>query len=174
MNRALRSNATPIVISMVLLALTGCGSSSATPSPSPSGFKTVSFPNGSVQFSIPEAYSHRTEPDGTIAITPSDEIGITLRLNLHNLPDAVAEEFLQSQAKDKGLQLTRIGGKATISENGTRSEGGRNFEMTFWQIGFGDCLVVMSAEVDKKHRVDQTVKECFIGVPKIIESFQKY
>lgn len=174
MNKTRRSIAAPIMISVVLLALSGCGSSSATPKPSPPGFTTVSFPNGTVQFSIPEAYSQRSEPDDTIAVTPGNATGITLRLNLHNLPDAVAEEFLQSQAKDKGLQLTRIGGKATFSETGTGSEGGRNYERTFWQIGFGDSLVVMSAEVDKKHRSDQTVKECLSGVPKLIESLQKY
>jgi len=45
--------------------------------------------------------------------------------------------------------------------------------MTFWQIGFGDCLIVMSAEVDRKDKQDPEVVECLNGVPNIIESMQK-
>jgi len=159
---------------MSILALNGCGSSNGTPSPSPPGFTTVTFPNGTVQFAVPESYTQRSEPDDTVAITPSDDSGIVLRFNLHNLPDAVAEEFLQSQANDKGLQINRIGNKATLSETGTRSEGGRDYDMMFWQVGFGDALVVMSAEVDRKHKDDQTVKDCLSSVPEMIESMQKY
>ena len=163
-----------LVFGISSLALSGCGSSNGTPAPSPPGFTTITFPNGPVQFAVPENYTQRSEPDDTLAITPSDSAGIVLRFNLHTLPEAVAEDFLQSQANDKGLQVTRIGNKATISETGTRSEGSRNYDMTFWQVGFADALVVMSAEVDQDLKGNKAVKECLNGVSDIIESMQKY
>ena len=164
---------TAFLIVTSTLILSGCGGSSV-PSPSPAGFTTVTFPNGKVQFTVPESYSQQSEPDDTIAITPGDNSGIVFRLNLHNLPEAIAEDFLASQAKDKGLQIKTIGGKSTFSETGTRSEGGRDYDMTFWQVGFGDSLVVMSAEVDRKHKGDQVVIDSVSGVPAIIESMRKY
>ena len=153
--------------------MSGCGESKAPLKPKASGFTTVTFPNGPVQFSMPDTYSQHSEPDNTIAVTPGDEIGVTLRFNLHNLPDGVVEEFLESQAKDRGLQIVRVGDKTTFSETETRSEGGHDYIMTFWQIGFGNCLVVMSAEVDKIHKEDQAVKECLEAVPEIIKSMKK-
>jgi len=163
-----------LVFVMSTLAISGCGSSSRTPAPGAPGFTTVTFLNGNVQFAIPEHYTQRSESDDTIAITPGDDTGIVLRFNLHNLPEAVAEEFLQSQATKKGMQINRIGNKATVSETGTRSEGGRDYDITFWQVGFGDSLVVMSAEVDRKRKDDKSVVECLNRVPKIIESMQTY
>jgi hypothetical protein len=157
-----------------LLALNGCDSSNGSPSPSPPGFSTITFPNGNVQFFAPETYTHQSEPNDTVAITLGDESGIVVRFNLHNLPDAVAEDFLHSQANDKGLQINRIGNKATFSETGARSEGGRDYVMTFWQVGFGDALVVISAEVDREQEENQTVKDCLNRVPKMIESMQRY
>lgn len=93
------SIARSLVLAMSILAISGCGSSSGTPASSAPGFTTVTFPNGTVQFAIPKHYTQRSEPDDTIAITPGDDTGIVVRFNLHNLPEAVAEEFLQSQAK---------------------------------------------------------------------------
>lgn len=159
---------------VTLLVFTGCGSSSGKPAVAALGYKSVTFPNGSVQLAIPEAYNQRSEPDDTLAITPGDNTGIVLRFTLHTLPEAVAEEFLQSQAQKKGLQMQRIGNKATISESGTRSEGGREYDMAFWQVGFGDSMVVISAETDRNRKGDQIVAECLNEVPKIIESMQKY
>ena len=158
MNKTRRSHATPLLILMVLLAMSGCGESKAPSKPKASGFTTVTFPNGPVQFSMPDTYSQRSEPDDAIAVTPGDETGVTLRFNLHNLPDGVVEEFLESQAEPRGLQIVRVGDKTTFSETETRSEAGHDYLMTFWQIGFGDCLVVMSSEVDKMHKGDQAVK----------------
>jgi hypothetical protein len=159
---------------VALLAVTGCGSSSGRPAVAAPGYKTVTFSNGTVQFAIPETYTQRSEPDDTLAITPGDNAGVVLRFTLHTLPDAVAEEFLESQAQKKGLQIERIGNKATISESGTRSEGGREYDMAYWQVGFGDSMVVMSTETDRKRKAEQIVSQCLNEVPKIIESMQKY
>ncbi len=164
---------TALLIVTSTLVLSGCGGSS-TPAPSPAGFTTVTFPNGDVQFSVPQSYSQKSEPDDTVVIVPGDDSGIVFRFNLHNLPEPVAEEFLASQAKDKGLQVQTVGGKATISETGTHSEGGRDYNMAFWQVGFGDSLVVMSAEIDRDRKGDQVVKESLAGVPAIIQSMRKY
>jgi hypothetical protein len=169
-----QANFKPLVLLIVFLLLNGCEGVATTAKNSPSGNVAVKFPNGSVQFEMPEHYSQSAEPDDTIAITPGDETGIVLRFNLHNLPEAVAEEFLQSQATDKGLQMARIGGKAAFSETGTRSEAGRQYDMNFWQVGFEDALVVISAEVDREHQGNRAVNECLDVVPKIIESLQKY
>jgi len=173
MNESIRSSTSTILISLMFFTFSACNSSTPTPEPNTAGSTTVVFPNGPVQFSIPEHYSQRFEPGDTIAITPGGENGITLRFNLHRLPEPVAEEFVESQANEKGLTLTLMGDKIIFSETGTRSEGGRDYEMTYWQIGFGDSLVIMSTEVDGAQKATQSVRDCLAAVPKIIESLQK-
>lgn len=170
---AMISRSVPVWLVVTLLSITGCGSSGGNQTLAVPGYKTVKFSNGSVQFAIPEDYVQRSESKDTIAVTPSNDAGIVLRFNLHNLPDAIAEEFLQSQAQKKGLQIQRIGNKTTISESSTHSEAGRNYDMSFWQIGFGDSMVVMSAETDQKRKGEPSVIKCLSEVPKIIESMQK-
>lgn len=134
---------------------------------------TFTFPNGPVSVSLPVKTTVRVEAGDTVAVSPSSDAGITLRFNLHGLPDLDAEEFLLAQSKSKGTEIVRIGGKATFSESGARAEGDIQYEMTFWQIAFGDSLVVMSAEVDSERADDPATKELLAAVPAIIESMTK-
>ncbi|PQO37934.1 hypothetical protein [Blastopirellula marina] len=160
-------------ITVLVLPLIGCGTANF-PTPSPPGYTTVVFPNDNVQFDMPEKYVLFYEQDESISIRPSEDSGIVLQFSLNNLPEPIAEEFLVMQAKEKEIEVTRIGNKATISESGNLSEEGKNYEMTFWQIGFDDSLVVMSAKVDQAHKMDPDVIECLDGVPTMIESMHKF
>lgn len=163
-----------LVVLCGLMVVEGCGPAAGPPKPSPAGQKTVTFPNAAVQFSVPEEYVQRLEPEDTVMIKPTSDAGITLRFNLHALPEAMAVEFLKAQAEEKGQKVTQVGDKSTFSESGTHSEGGHDYDMKFWQVAFGDSLVVMSAEIDKKQKSDPAVKACLQEVPKMIESMQKY
>ncbi|MEL6110082.1 MAG: hypothetical protein AAFU85_29060 [Planctomycetota bacterium] len=140
---------------------------------SSSGETTFTFPNGPVTVSIPVSGTVRLEAGDTVVVSPPSDSSITLRFNLHGLPGLDAEEFLLAQSKSKGLEITRIGGKASLSEMGTRSEGDIQYDMTFWQIAFGDSLVVMSAEVESDRASDPVVKEFIAAIPEIIESMAK-
>lgn len=135
--------------------------------------KSVFFSNGPVQFLTPAVYEVGSEPDETIVITPCEESGIVLRLNLHNLPKAAAEEFVRAQAKKKGLKSELIGGKTVLQENEEVTVDGKRYEMTFWQVGFGDSLVVLSAEVDPEKKDLLIVKYCLEYIPSLIESMSK-
>ena len=162
---------TLLLLATAFPLVTGCG---GAPSPVPDqGFKTITFPNGNVKFFIPDDYSQQNEPNDTVAVSPGENSGIVLRFNLHQLPAAIAGEFVAGQAKEKGLEIDRVGNKSMFSEASTRKEGGRDYDMTFWQIGFGDSLVVMSAETDPKLKEDKVVVDCVSSIPAIIESLHK-
>lgn len=172
MNKTCWAHVGPMIC-FLLLTLAGQASPAAPPEPSADGLRTVKFPNGPVQFSVPDTYIDRSEPEDTVAILPAKVSGITLRFNLHNLPGNLAKGFLESQAEGKKLKVKTIGGKPTISESGKNREGGVNYRMTFWQIAMEDGLVVMSAEVDEKRQADPAVKKCLAKVPQIIKSMRK-
>ncbi|RCS54379.1 hypothetical protein DTL42_04325 [Bremerella cremea] len=155
------------------LQVGGCGPASI-PSPSPPGFETVVFPNDTVQFDMPKTYKQSVEPEDTVVITPAEESGITLRFNLHVLPEPLAVDFVEMQAKEKGTKVKMIGDNATFTEKGSRSDEDHDYEMTFWQIGFDNMLVVMSAEVDQARKNDIIVVECLKNVPTMIKSMHKF
>ncbi|MEM8736771.1 MAG: hypothetical protein AAGG44_21245 [Planctomycetota bacterium] len=159
-------------IALAVLPLGGCNSS-AQPTENPQALQVVTFPNGPVEFQMPTSYSLQLEPDETVAITPGDVRGITIRLNLHNLPSDMAAEFVEKQASDKGLEVTQVGDKTVFSETGIHSSGGRQYDMTFWQIGFGDALVVLSAEVDQSQSDPSVLTPIFEEISKITRSLEK-
>ena len=170
-----------LVAVAAVTAMLGCSGGdrpSKPQSPQPQGFKTVTFSNGKVEFGVPKEYVQSAEPDGTIALKPSDDAGITLRFNLHylegaDLPADVGTQFVRKQAKDKGLKVMEVAEKVLLTEGGTRKEGERQFDMTFWQIGFQNAVVVMSAEIDQARKSDEAVIGCMNAVPEIIKSMRK-
>ncbi len=171
--KSYRFAAQACLMAVLALQLCGCGPA-RMPTPSPPGYKMVVFPNGDVQFDIPEKYELIYEQDESISVYPSEGSGIVLRFTLQNLPEPIAKDFLEMQAKEKGLKVVPMGDKATISELASHREEGHDYEMTFWQIGFENMLVVMSAEVDQTRKQDPIVVECLKGVPAMIESMHKF
>lgn len=155
------------------LVLVGCEPASM-PTPSPPGYKLAVFANGNVQFDIPEKYELRYEQDESIMVRPSEHAGIILRFTLQNLPEPIAEDFLLTQAEKDGMEIKEMGKNLVISESGSRNENGQDFNMTFWQVGFEDALVVMSAEVNKTRKDEPAVLDCLALVPAMIESMHKF
>ena len=166
----------PFKLSLLLVAtlmLPGCEDASSSKVSSTAELKVIAFSDDSVQLAIPASYSHSFEPDNTIAITPGEQSGVMVCLTLHSLPAPFANEFVKDQAESKGKQLRSVGDKAVFSESGSRDKGGREFEMTFWQIGFEDCVVVLSAEVDKLLSESEPVRDCLKSIPEMIASIKK-
>ena len=110
---------------------------------------------------------------------PPNDPGVTLRFNLHylegaGLPSDVGATFVRDQAKKKQLQITEKGGKVIMTETGTSEEKGVKVERRFWQIGFQNAVVVMSATVVEDKKDTPAVKECLEKtVPAVIESLRK-
>lgn len=147
---------------------------SITPKKAKPKHKVVTFPNGPIQFEIPQKFDVAVEPNDTLVISPGSESGIILKFNLYTLPKSVAEEFVREQAREKGLELNVIDNKTTISEYATSKIGGFEYELTSWQVGFDDKLIVMSAEVEAEKKNADVVDECFELIPMLIRSIREH
>ena len=153
----------------------GCQARDSTPS------DWKSFPVGKGQVSVraPADYKQSSEPEETLVLTPPNDLGVALRFNLHylegaGLPADVGSQFVRDQAKKKQLQVTEKGGKVIMTETNTGDEKGVKVERRFWQIGFQNAVVVMSATVVDAKKNEPGVRECLEKtVPLVIESLKK-
>jgi hypothetical protein len=81
---------------------------------------------------------------------------------------------VRAQAKKKNLPVTEKAGKVILTETNAGDEKGVKLERRFWQIGFENAVVVMSATVVAAKKDDANVKECLDKtIPTVIESLQK-
>lgn len=145
----------------------------------PAGWKSHPLGKGQVTVAAPAEYRESAEPEETLALTPPNDPGVTLRFNLHYLegqgvPSDVGVQFVRDQAKKKKLSVTEKGGKAILTESNVGEEKGVKVERRFWQIGFQNAVVVMSATVVASKKDDVAVKECLEKtVPAVIDSLKK-
>ncbi len=163
------------ILPLVCLLPLACQSRDTTPA----GWKTHPLGKGQVSVAVPADYRESTEPDETLVLTPANDPGVTLRFNLHYLegqgvPADVGVQFVRDQAKKKNLSVTEKGGKVLMTETNTGDEKGVKVERRFWQIGFQNAVVVMSATVIASKKDDAAVKECLEKtVPAVIDSLKK-
>ena len=165
-----------VVIAGAILALcaSGCGSRSAAPPPA-AGNQRVAFSNLPYHFDAPAKYVVRREAEDTIALQPRDGSAVTVRFNIHHVgtdSNRTAKQFIDFQAERKALTVEELGGKPSISEFKSRTEDGRVYDTTFFQIALEDSLVVMSIEVDKARGNDAEVQECVNALPKLVGSMR--
>ncbi len=145
----------------------------------PAGWKTHPLGKGQVTVAAPTDYLESTEPKETLVLTPPNNPGVTLRFNLHyvdrqGVPADVGVQFVRDQAKEKNLTVTEKDGKVFLTEISNGEEDGANVERRFWQIGFQNAVVVMSATVVASEKDDARVKECLEStVPAVIDSLKK-
>jgi hypothetical protein len=157
------------------LASFGCQSRDSTPA----DWKAHGLGKGQVTVRAPAEYSQGTDPEETLVLTPPNDPGVTLRFNLHYLegqgvPADVGVQFVRDQAKKKNLSVTEKDGKIILTETNTGEEKGVKVERRFWQIGFQNAVVVMSATVVASKRDALAVKECLENtVPVMIQSLKK-
>jgi len=90
-----------------------------------------------------------------------------------NVPQDGGVQFVKAQARKRGVKTMQIGDNVLLIEGGSREEGGRKFDMTFWQIGFQNALVVMSGEIDQAQKNNEVVIDCMNAVPEIMKTFRK-
>jgi hypothetical protein len=153
----------------------GCQSRDATPT----DWKSHLLGKGQVTVRAPADFQQSMEPEETLALTPSNDSGVTLRFNLHYLegqgvPADVGAQFVRDQAMKKNLPVTEQGGKVIMTETNTAEEKGVKVERRFWQIGFQNAVVVMSATIVASKKDTAVVKECLEKtVPVVIESLKK-
>jgi hypothetical protein len=171
----MRYNWPSTVLAVVSLFAPGCQSRD----PAPPGWKSHSLGQGQVSLRAPQDYSQSAEPDETLVLTPPNNPGVTLRFNLHylegeDLPADIGAQFVRAQAKKKNLPVTDNAGKVILTETNAGDENGVKVERRFWQIGFQNAVVVMSATVVAAKKDDANVKE-FLDktIPTVIESLQK-
>ena len=159
-----------LLLSVVCFLPIACQSRDATPA----GWKTHPLGKGQVTVAAPADYRESTEPEETVVLTPPNDPGVTLRFNLHYLPADVGVDFVRDQAKKKNLSVTEKGGKVFLTETNSGDEKGVKIERRFWQIGFQNAVVVMSATVIASKKDDAAVKECLEKtVPAVIDSLKK-
>lgn len=153
----------------------GCQSRDSTPA----GWKSLPLGKGQITVAVPADFGKGTEPEETLVLTPPNDPGITLRFNLHYLegqgvPTDVGVQFVRDQAKKKNLSVTEKSGSVVMMETNSGTEEGVKVERRFWQIGFQNAVVVMSATVVASKKDDPAVKECLEKtVPLVIESLKK-
>jgi hypothetical protein len=169
-----RSWSWTLLATMGLLSF-GCRSRDSTPA----DWKKYALGKGQVTVRAPADYRQSTEPDETLVLTPPNDPGVTLRLNLHYLegqgaPADVGVQFVRDQAKKKNLSITENDGKVLLTETNTGGDKGVKVERRFWQIGFQNAVVVMSATVVAAKNDTPAVKECLENVvPVVIDSLKK-
>jgi hypothetical protein len=161
----------------------GCQNRDSTPASgsTPAGRNTYHYfklGRGQVGVTVPADYPDSTElPELTLVLTPPNDPGVTLRFNLHYFADGPADvgvQFVREEAKKKNLSVTEKGGKVIMTETSNGDEKGVKVERRFWQIGFQNAVVVMSATVVASKKNDAAVKECLEKtVPSMIDSLKK-
>jgi hypothetical protein len=145
----------------------------------PADWKSHPLGKGQVTVRAPADYRQSSEPEDTLVLTPPNDSGVTLRFSLHylegkGLPEDVGSKFVRDEAKKKNLAVTEKGGKVYLTEKHSGEEHGTKVERQFWQIGFQNAVVVMSATVVDAKKVDPAVKECLEKtVPMVIDSLKK-
>ena len=165
----------PAILPMVCLLPVACRSGDSTPA----GWKAHPLGKGQVVVAAPSDYRQSTEPEETLVLTPPNHPGVTLRFNLHYLegqgvPADIGIQFVRNQAKKKNLAVTEKGGRALMTETNKGDEKGVKVERRFWQIGFENAVVVMSATLVESKKDDAAVKECLEKtVPSVIDSLKK-
>jgi len=168
-------NAWSELMLVVCLLPVACQTRDATPA----GWKTHPLGKGQVTVAAPADYRESTEPNETLVLTPPDDPGVTLRFNLHyadgqGVPADVGVQFVRDQAKEKNLSVTEKNAKVFLTETSNDEEDGTNVERRFWQIGFQNAIVVMSATVVVSKKDDRAIKECLEStVPAMIDSLTK-
>jgi hypothetical protein len=163
-------NSWSVLLPLVCFLPIACRSGDSTPA----GWKSHALGKGQVTVAAPADYRESTEPEETLVLAPANDPGVTLRFNLHDLPADVGADFVRDQAKKKNLSVTEKGGKVCFTETNSGEEKGVKVERRFWQIGFKNAVVVMSATVIVSKKDDAPVKECLEKtVPAIIDSLKK-
>lgn len=163
------------------LMLVGCFLSMAcqTRDSTPAGWKTHPLGKGQVTVAAPADYRESTEPKETLVLAPPNNPGVTLRFNLHyvdrqDVPADVGVRFVRDQAKEKNLSVTERDAKFFFTEASDGDEDGTKLELQYWQIGFQNAVVVMSATVVASKKEDPAVKECLERtIPAVIDSLKK-
>ncbi len=164
-----------VFLPVVCFVAMACQSHDSTPA----GWKTHSLGKGQVTVAAPADYRDRTEPEETLVLTPPNDPGLTLRFNLHyfegqGIPADVGIQFVRDQAKKKNLSVTEKGGKVFLTETNSDEEKGVKVDRRFWQIGFQNAVVVMSATVVMSKKDEPAVKECLEKtVAVVIDSLKK-
>jgi len=145
----------------------------------PAGWKSVPLGQGQVIVRLPPEYNTSLEPEETLVASPPGSGAIELRFSLHypegpGVAEDIGEQFVRHQARKQGLKVTEIGDKVFPTQTGTNREKGRKVIMHFWQIGFENAVVVMSATVLEDKKDAPEVKECLDKtVPLIVKTLKK-
>jgi len=164
-----------VILAVVCLLPVACRSHDSMPE----GWKSHLLGAGQVTVAAPADYRESTEPEQTLVLTPPNDPGLTLRFNLNyaereGVPADVGVRFVRDQAKKKNLSITEKGGKVFLTETDSGDEERVKAERQFWQIGFQNAVVVMSATVIASKIDDAAVKECLEKtVPAMIDSMKK-
>jgi hypothetical protein len=170
----MRHNATPVLCLLISLTI-GC----RTQGQVPGDWKSFPLGKGQVIVKAPATYQQSMEPKETLVLRPPNDPGITLRLDLHYLegedvPKDIGVQFVRAQAEKKKLAVVEKGNKVILTEVAKNEEKGKKQQVHFWQIGFENVVVVMSATILEDKRDAAEVKDCLEKtVPLIIESLNK-
>lgn len=113
-----------------------------------SATKVVQFAAGRATVPLPGSLSVTTSADGLAAVfgaRKDHELELTLLQVMPAGNDEIAAEFVEAQAKKKGLKVARFDDRAALMEAGGQEQrDGKTFQSAHWQIAVGRCLFTLT------------------------------
>ena len=121
------------VVFNLAVVLTGCGDTGEDAVVMPEDYRVLVFGN------------------------PSAESGLTLRFSQNAFPDEdvipdLGERFVKAKAEKNGVEVKIVGDKFIYLDVDFANNNNDIGQMTYWQIGIQDMVVIMSAEIDPEKR----------------------
>ena len=112
--------------------------------------KIATFGRGSFEVVLPETFIVTERNDGTLRAVFGSTGDHRLELTAHDAPSTgnlrdAGEAFVRAEAKKKDFRFFEIPGKVVLMEpRPDTKDGDKAYRVAYWQIGFGNTVVVMT------------------------------
>jgi hypothetical protein len=134
---------------------------------------------GSVMFDIPAWFEAHDDGDGTLVAYPPNSNYANIRVSVSTIATEdgkpsldVGERIVRSRASKENRELHQDSGKVWYSWSQIASEGSAGSIITFWQVGVGAHMPLVSCFIDSEEGDASTKERIRQAVIPIIRSFR--